>query len=184
MYQAYTPAIGHFAAAHKYFGDQFSFSRMSWIKTNFLWLMYRSQWGTKKGQEVTLAIWLKRSAFDVLLRQAVISQFDPQIYPSKAVWKQAVVQSQVRLQWDPDHDPSGAAVPRRAIQLGLRGEMLVRYSREWIVHIEDISDLVSSQRQAAQIGEYARLVIPREVLYPINAPTIAMRLGMPVTVPA
>ncbi|WP_216092858.1 DUF4291 family protein [Candidatus Marithrix sp. Canyon 246] len=24
---------------------------MTWIKTNFLWMMYRSEWGTKQGQE-------------------------------------------------------------------------------------------------------------------------------------
>ncbi|WP_287277994.1 MULTISPECIES: DUF4291 family protein [unclassified Okeania] len=25
---------------------------MSWIKTNFLWMMYRSAWGSKTGQEI------------------------------------------------------------------------------------------------------------------------------------
>lgn len=41
VYQAYRPAIGHFAAKHQYFGGEFELSRMSWIKTNFLWMMYR-----------------------------------------------------------------------------------------------------------------------------------------------
>src|SRR4051812_42288175 len=64
VYQAYLPKIGHFAAQRGYFGGAFSLDRMSWIKPNFLWMMYRSGWGTKQGQKVTLAVWLRRSAFD------------------------------------------------------------------------------------------------------------------------
>ena len=41
VYQAYRPSIGNFAAQHGYFGGEFSFTRMSWIKPNFLWMMYR-----------------------------------------------------------------------------------------------------------------------------------------------
>src|SRR5438105_14894169 len=41
VYQAYQPAIGRYAAQHQRFGGEFSFARMSWIKTNFLWMMYR-----------------------------------------------------------------------------------------------------------------------------------------------
>nr|WP_240038802.1 MULTISPECIES: DUF4291 family protein [Okeania] len=37
---------------------------MSWIKTNFLWMMYRSAWGSKTGQEIILAVTIKRTAFD------------------------------------------------------------------------------------------------------------------------
>ena len=40
VYQAYRPSIGHFAAKHGYFGGEFSFSRMSWIKPNFLWSIF------------------------------------------------------------------------------------------------------------------------------------------------
>jgi hypothetical protein len=39
VYQAYHPVIGRFAAQNKHFGGEFSLSRMSWIKTNFLWMM-------------------------------------------------------------------------------------------------------------------------------------------------
>ena len=52
VYQAYRPSIGTYAVEHGHFGGEFSYSRMSWIKTNFLWMMYRSGWGTKPGQEV------------------------------------------------------------------------------------------------------------------------------------
>src|SRR5919206_412264 len=70
VYQAYRPAIGRFAATHGEFGGEFSFSRMSWIKPNFLWMMYRSGWSAKEGQERVLALRLKRPFFDELLRAA------------------------------------------------------------------------------------------------------------------
>jgi Domain of unknown function (DUF4291) len=102
VYQAYRPAIGRFAAEHGYFGGEFKFERMSWIKPNFLWMMYRSGWGTKEGQEVTLVIWLGRAAFEEILAAAVHSKFLPEIYASESEWKTAVRRSPVRLQWDPD----------------------------------------------------------------------------------
>jgi hypothetical protein len=165
VYQAYRSAIGKFAATQGYFGGEFSFGRMSWIKPNFLWMMYRSGWGTKVNQEVTLAIRLRRSAFDDILAQAVHSTFVPEIYASETEWKKAVQRSNVRLQWDPDHHPSGARLARRAIQLGLRGDVLKTYAQEWIIDIEDISDFVQQQHQ--NIGDYTQLIAPRETVYPV-----------------
>jgi hypothetical protein len=151
---------------------------MSWIKPNFLWMMYRSGWGTKEGQEVVLAIWLTRGAFDTILEHAVHSSFVPDVYASREVWKKAVARSSVRLQWDPDHHPSGAKVARRAIQLGLRGDVLARYAREWAVHIEDVSDFVREQYEHVQAKAYEKLITPRETIYPVANPEIASRLGL------
>lgn len=177
VYQAYRPAIGHFAAQHGYFGGAFSLDRMSWIKPNFLWMMYRCGWGTKEGQEVVLAVWLQRAAFDAILAQAVASSFDAQAYADEAAWQAAVAHSAVRVQWDPDHLPSGAKTARRAIQLGLRGPVLARYAREWIIDIQDISLFVTEQRPLAQ-APYAELVTPRETVYPVADPAGAARLGL------
>src|SRR5579862_2379197 len=77
VYQAFRPQIGHFAAAHGAFGAGFSLNRMSWIKPNYLWMMYRSGWAGKEGQEVVLAIRLRRPAFEEILAVAVPSGFDP-----------------------------------------------------------------------------------------------------------
>ena len=178
VYQAYRPAIGRFAARHGYFGGEFSLSRMSWIKPNFLWMMFRCGWGTKENQEVTLAIRLKRSAFDTILAEAVHSTYIAEVYQSEAAWKQALEQSSVRLQWDPDHDPSGAKVERRAIQLGLRGPMLEQYAREWILEIEDISEFLHQQHQYVLSGDYSQLQTPRERVYPVDNPAVAKRLGI------
>lgn len=180
VYQAYRPEIGRFAAEHGHFGGAFSFSRMSWIKPNFLWMMYRSGWGSKADQEVTLAVWLRRSAFDAILKEAVHSTFVPEVYSTRDEWEQAVARSDVRLQWDPDHNPSGAKVERRAIQLGLRGEMLARYAREWIVHIEDISDFAAEQHAHAR-APFDRLRTPREEVYPVPDREVARRLGLALT---
>jgi hypothetical protein len=178
VYQAYRPEIGRFAAEHGYFGGPFSLERMSWIKPNFLWMMYRSGWGSKEGQEVVLAVRLRRSAFDAILAQAVPSSYVRELYPSEAEWKREVKRSAVRLQWDPDHAPGGAKEERRAIQLGLRGEVIARYAKEWLLGIEDISGFVAEQREHARAASYAQLITPREEVYPVVDPAVAARLGL------
>ena len=179
VYQAYRPAIGHFAAQHGYFGGEFSLSRMSWIKPNFMWMMYRCGWASKEGQEVVLAVRLKRTAFDEILRRAVHSTFVPEVYESETAWKEAVARSDVRLQWDPDHLPSGAPVERRAIQLGLRGNVLAKYAKDWLLGIEDVSEFVREQSQHAK-SPYALLVTPKEEVYPVTDPEVAARSGLAV----
>jgi hypothetical protein len=176
VYQAYRPAIGLFAARHGYFGGDFSLSRMSWIKTNFLWMQYRSGWSAKPDQEVTLAIRLQRTFFDELLTIAVHSTYKADIYGSKEDWKRQVASSEVRLQWDPDHHPSGAKLERRALQLGLRGEALAHYARTHIIEIEDISAFVREQHYIVQSKGYNHLLMPRETVYP--APTGAAHVQL------
>ena len=178
IYQAYRPPIGCFAAQHQRFGGEFSFKRMSWIKPNFLWMMYRSGWGTKDGQETTLAVRLQRAGFDEILRRAVHSSYVPGVYASPEDWKTRLAQSPVRLQWDPDHDPRGGKQARRAIQLGLAGDVLHQYAEEWIVSIEDISAFVTEQRAHAESNCFANLVTPREEVYPVVNKEIAARLGI------
>lgn len=178
VYQAYRPSIGHFAAKHGYFGGEFSLNRMSWIKPTFLWMMYRSGWGTKSGQEVILAIRIQRSAFDTILAAAVHSNFIPDVYFTEAAWKEAVAQSSVRLQWDPDHHPSSEKLERRAIQLGLRHEVLAQYARDWIVEIEDVSEFVQQQYQYVQSCDWANLMTPYEAVYPVRESAVAQRLGL------
>src|SRR2546423_11697806 len=112
---------------------------MSWVKPNFLWMMYRSGWGTKPGQEVTLALRLRRCFFDSLLAQAVPSSWDPGQYTTRGDWERAVATSDVRRQWDPDHHPSGAKLERRAIQLGLRGNALEALGIRELLEVIDLS---------------------------------------------
>ena len=163
--QAYRPEIGHFAAEHGYFGGEFKYTRMSWIKPNFLWMMYRSDWGRSQGQEVVLAIRLRRAFFDSLLQQAVFSSFGASGYSDREDWKTAVSRSDVRLQWDPDHLPTGDKCERRAVQLGLRGKVLEAFGKREAVEILDVSQFVAEQRE--QIGDWksGALVTPTERVY-------------------
>ena len=167
VYQAYRPEIGLFAAKHQYFGGAFSFTRMSWIIPNFLWMMYRSGWGKKVGQEIALAIYLRRNFFNRILLNAFPSTNINRL--PKNDWKQHLLKTNVRLQWDPDHDPFGKPLERRAIQLGLRNEFLVPFKGEGILKIEDISDYVSEQWHLLKSGELNKLSVPKEDIYPVNS---------------
>ncbi len=166
VYQAYRPAIGLFAMEKQYFGGEFSYTRMSWIKPNFLWMMYRSGWGEKQGQEITLAIHLKRNFFDNILLNA---------YPSKNIggiptkdWARKIKTTDVRLQWDPDHGPRGQPLSRKAIQLGLRNKYLLPFKGEGIHKIENISTFVSEQRAILKTSELDDLVVPEENVYEVS----------------
>lgn len=178
VYQAYHPAIGRCAAGHGAFGGDFSYDRMSWIKTNFLWMMYRSGWGTKENQEVTLALRLRREFFDTLLAQAVPSSWDRDLYPTRGEWSRAVGRSDVRLQFDPDHHPSGAKLDRRAIQLGLRGRVLEAFGRRELVEVIDLTEFVAEQRSVLPPRGVVALVTPRERVYMPADPAVAARLGL------
>jgi hypothetical protein len=170
VYQAYRPSTGHYAIKNgRLGGPDFSFNRMSWIKPNFLWMMYRSGWGTKPGQEVTLGLRIRRSFFDRLLREAVESAFDPARRASPEDWKTAVETSEVRLQWDPDHAPDGAKLARRAVQLGLRGDALMALATTELVEVIDMSAFIEAQRAHALAGApWSALRTPVEHVYPFN----------------
>lgn len=178
VYQAYRPAIGNFAAKYGYFGGEFKLTRMTWIKPNFLWMMYRSGWGTKEGQEVTLAVNIHRSAFDTILARAIHSKYVPELYGTQQEWQRAIKSSDVRLQWDPDRLPSGGRLQRRAIQLGLQGEVTKKYSREWLLGIEDISEFVAEQRQHVIAGDYDALQTPSEREYEVTHAETARHLQL------
>ena len=178
VYQAYSSAIGLFAARNGYFGEGFSYGRMSWIKPNFLWMMYRSDWGRAHNQEVILGIKLRRQFFDSLLMQSVPSNFSPEKFVTQEEWKSAVAQSDVRIQWDPDHSPRGDKVDRRAVQLGLRGVTLESYGKREIIEIVDMSEFVASQRFNAIPERYNELEIPYERVYrPDERTAIAVGLA-------
>jgi len=162
VYQSYRPEIGHFAVKNQYFGGAFSLERMSWIKPNFLWMMFRNGWGTKEGQEVVLAIHLKRKAFETYLKNAVYSSFKPELYDSYESWQEDIQNSNVRLQWDPDHAPNGEKLSRRAIQIGLRKEFIQSYAKNDIIEIEDISEFVTEQYEYVKSNNLEKLIIPKE----------------------
>ena len=107
VYQAYGDAIANEALQKGTFGDSFKLERMTWIKPSFLWMMYRSGWGTKEGQTRVLAIDMKRTGFDEILSQAVQSSFSKEAYSTREEWQKAITHS------DTNTCSSGATRPPR-----------------------------------------------------------------------
>lgn len=166
VYQAFSKQIREYAVQHQQLGGPaFSFNRMTWIKPNFLWMMYRCGWATKEKQDGVLAITIAKRFFDEILVQAVYSAFNDQIYTSRAEWQTQMNDSEVRLQWDPDHDPLGNKQERRAIQLGMKGNIMQQFAQKEIITIEDITPFVTEQYAILKSGNVDEILVPYEQLY-------------------
>jgi hypothetical protein len=166
VYQAFRESTARYAVSHQQFGgNDYSFNRMSWIKPNFLWMMYRSGWAQKEGQERILALWLNKNFFNHILNESVNSTFDPLLYENQEHWKETLEKREVRLQWDPDHDPYGNPLERRAIQLGLKGKILRQFACEEIKHIEDVTAFVTEQFAFVKAKQLDHLAVPVERTY-------------------
>lgn len=166
VYQAYKPSIAKYSVEKQQLGGTgFSYDRMSWIKPGFLWMMYRSGWARKENQEHILAISIKKNDFEEILSKGILSSFDSQIYSSHDDWKEKLKNSEVRLQWDPDHDPYGNKKERKAIQIGLKGNVLYQFGNQMIKKITDITQFVQKQRLYVEHGQLDKLEIPDESTY-------------------
>src|SRR5438105_15879863 len=100
IYQAYSAAIALPALKEKRFVTPFSFNRMTWIKPSFLWLMERSNWGQKSGQEYTLAVKIKRTGWDEALSLAVLTHPEKSLYKNADAWRTEFEKAIVHVQWD------------------------------------------------------------------------------------
>ena len=177
VYQAYRASIAQDAVAHQKFGGGgFSFDRMSWIKPNFLWMMHRSKWATSPGQEHVLAIWVKRSAFDTFLSNAILSHFVAALHHDKEAWQESIAASDIRVQWDPDYMPNDLKLRRSAIQIGLRNEALHLFATEQIVRIEEITDFVHQQSRFRAATDL--MLTPAEQIYPVSDALVATNLRL------
>ena len=168
VYQAYNKDIATEAVQNGTFGEKFKIDRMTWIKPSFLWMMYRCGWGTKENQEHTLAIDMKREAFDFIVQNAVISTYSEDMGISHAEWQERIKKSDIRCQWDPERDLYGQPLGYRSIQLGLRGEAVRKYVNEWIVNITDITDYVKQLRVQKSTGIDISSLLLKEKVYDIR----------------
>lgn len=155
VYQAFREAIAVPAVRRQKFVPPFSLGRMTWVKPSFLWMMERSGWGTKAGQEHILAIRITRAGWEEALGQAALSE-------------QALGGAPVQVQWDPERSIRGAKLPHRSIQVGLGRAIVRRYVEDWVKEIRDLSDLVSKLRRLREAGEYRKAValLPDERVFP------------------
>lgn len=177
VYQAFNPQIANYAVDNQHFGgNAYSFNRMSWIKPGFLWMMHRAGWATKEQQENILAIHLSMVHFKTILQQATISSYKKEIFATENEWKVQLNTTEVRLQWDPDHDPFGNKAERKAIQLGMKGELLKKFCTEWVVKIEDITGFVKEGYH--QLKNINDLVVPFEEVIALNDMELEQRIGI------
>ena len=168
VYQAYNNKIADEAIKLGTFGENFSLTRMTWIKPSFLWMMYRCGWAEKENQERVLAIDIKREAFDEIVKNSVISSYKSNLGITEDEWKEEVKNSLVRCQWDPERDIYGKPIGRRSIQLGIRGEAVKKYVNEWIVKITDITDDVKRIKKSIDNGTFKENLLPEEKEYIIK----------------
>lgn len=177
VYQAYSPAIAHAAVEAGTFVAPFKLDRMTWIKPSFLWMMYRSGWATKPGQERVLAIRITRAGFEEALSLACLSSHDPHIYPNHAAWKERKRSCPVKVQWDPERTITLTPLPWRSLQVGLGGIAVHKYVSDWITDITDITDRARELRHAAADDDS---LLPRERPYPLPL-DIAKNIGATIS---
>ncbi len=179
VYQAYKPSIAQFAVENQFFGgNDFSYKRMSWIKPNFLWMMYRCGWASKSNQERVLALFLKFDDFVEILKNATFTSFNSKYFTSNDEWKRSLKTKKVRLQWDPDHNLYGEKLERRAVQLGLKGSLLEEFGKQKIKYILDITDFVKEQKQHIDKREIDKLLVPHERVIKIENSDLKTAVGI------
>jgi hypothetical protein len=169
VYQTYSKAIALPAVKAQKFVPPFKMERMTWIKPSFLWMMYRSGWALKEGQEHVLAIKIIREGWEWALKNSCLSYFVKEVHGTHENWKTALQNSPVRIQWDPEKDIFLNNLNCRSIQVGLTGVAVEKYVNEWIVGIEDISkkcreihSLILNDKT-----EEAKCLLPLENTYPV-----------------
>lgn len=175
VYQAYHPMIAQEAVQLQTFGEHFNINRMTWIKPSFLWMMYRSNWGTKKNQECILALDIYQTMFQELLKKAVLTSTDS-ASGDILKWRKNFSEATVYCQWDPDKNINGNAINRAAIQIGLKGNSLKDFLNTGICRIEDITPQVRKWNEQRKNGKLKNF--PTEKIYPITDNEIRSRLHM------
>lgn len=179
VYQAYGDQIADAALSAGTFVDPFSFNRMSWIKPSFRWLMHRSNWGQRSGQERILRVRVKRSGWDKALSIGVLTSPDGPVFGNGVYWQSEFDKAQVHVQWDTERSPRGAALDHYSIQVGLSRHIIREFVDSWILKIEDFTPTIRKLYPLVHGGhtkEAARLMPPERV-YPVQN-EVARRLLM------
>lgn len=135
--------------------------------------MYRSNWARSKNQDRILGVWLKLDAFHEMLAHATHTstsgeseEWDSSPIDSVTGWK-----GRVKIQWDPDHGPSGESLSRRAVQIGVKN-VPWWHTGERFEGIIDLTPLVIDQRKHVP-SNLAQLFTPQEKIYVIPDKRIA-----------
>jgi hypothetical protein len=177
VYQAFRPAIADAAVAAGRFVEPFSLNRMTWVKPSFLWLMGRSNWARKPGQERILAVRITREGWESALSRAVLTGYERGVHRDRTDWEQQMRHAAVHVQWDPERTLRGAKLDTRSIQVGLSRQVIREYVEEWTTEIRDLTPRVAKMAAFLRDGraDRAAALLPEERPYPVPA-DIARRL--------
>jgi hypothetical protein len=177
VYQAYPASIALPAIARGRFAPEYNRGRMTWIKPSFLWMMYRSSWGTGVGQEHVLAVEITRAGFHAALARAVASSHRPALHATQDAWRRELRRSDVRFQWDPERDLRLQPQSWRSLQIGLSGQAVHQYLDDWITGVTDATPLAHRIHALTLAGDTASAagLLPVERPYPLPEP-LAVRL--------
>lgn len=169
MYQAYSSAIADPALKNQTFVEPFSFTRMTWIKPSFAWLMHRSNWAKKSNQKRILAVHIKRSGWEKALSLGVLTSPEKNIHGTRKKWEQDFRKAKVHVQWDTERSQKGTPLPYYSIQVGLSRHIITEYVKDWIVKIEDLTPLVHKlYRLRREGGKNFSKNLPPEKVYPVS----------------
>jgi hypothetical protein len=179
IYQAYRKQIAGPAIRAGRFVEPFSWGRMTWIKPSFLWLMARSNWGQKSGQENILAVRIKRTGWDRALSLGVLTSFEPKVHGDQSTWRSQFEDAVVHVQWDPERTIHGKKLEHRSIQVGLGRQIIKEFTDEWILEIKDFTPLTRKVHSLYLAGNHRRAKdqLPPERAYPVPV-DVGKRLGL------
>lgn len=170
VYQAYSDHVVDGIEKYGTFSQpNFSFSRMTWIKPSFCWMMYRSGWGYKDPkQHNILAIDITHEGFLWCLQNACLSKAPA--YMGEETFANLKQNKTVVIQWDPERDIELNKLNYRSIQIGIKGEAVVKYANDWIINITNITKDCQHIKSLVDKGELeqAKLLLPEERIYPID----------------
>lgn len=167
VYQAYGDDIVQDIEKKGTFSQpSFLFSRMTWIKPSFCWMMYRSGWGYKDAkQNNILAIDMTHEGFSWCLKHAVLSKKHSDLSIEEFI--KLKENNPVVIQWDPERDIQLNKLDYRSIQIGIKGEAVEKYVNEWIVNITNITEKCQHIKDLIDDKEIekAKLLLPEERIY-------------------
>ncbi|MFB2983625.1 DUF4291 family protein [Microseira sp. BLCC-F43] len=138
------------------------------MKPSFGWMLYRSDYATQHRQERILKI---------KLSQTIPTSFARDLFTTEQDWQRALNQGEVRYQWHPERDLWLRKLERRPIQLGIRGTVVQQYANNWILSIEDVTELADTIQALLEQGEQKILLAPEERVYEVS-PEIEIILAM------
>lgn len=86
-------------------------------------------------------------------------------------------ETDVLCQMDPDRDLYGNELKRKAVQLGLKNEILIKYVNEFIVSFSEITDKAKNYKMMILNNNFDISLLPKETKYSIKD-VVAMELGL------